>query len=212
MRAETKSRHDGMVPGAGPQAVLGPRHDPRVDPPHKNDRRRLLGWVALLTLTPISIGVVLWAALGLNGSYPTVAPPVPRGWQAVPGVYASFSVPAPWALQQFMSDAAGDVYYAGPGGGAGESVTEADVPPSPQAALPPIVETFLGGHYRVLSVRPFHLARAAQAWHYQFRLAGGKAGLGTMAWVRTTQSEIWLVGLPASATTERVLSTLTVAS
>jgi hypothetical protein len=168
--------------------------------------------VALLTLTPVSIGVVLWAALGLNGSYPTVAPPVPRGWQAVAGVYASFSVPKNWTLQQFMSDAAGDVYYAGPGGGAGESVTEADAPPPPRAALPQIVGTFLGGHYRVLSVSPFHLARAAQAWHYRFRLADGDEGLGTMAWVRATESEVWLVSLPASATTEKALSTLTVAS
>jgi hypothetical protein len=168
--------------------------------------------VALLTLTPVSIGVVLWAALGLNGSYPTVAPPVPTGWQAVPGVYASFSVPRNWTLQQFMSDAAGDVYYAGPGGGAGESVAEADKAPSPHVALPQIVETFLGGHSQVLSVTPFRLAGAAQAWHYRFRLADGKEGLGTMAWVRTTESEVWLVGLPTSATTERALSTLTVAS
>jgi hypothetical protein len=168
--------------------------------------------VALLTLTPVCVGVVLWAALGLNGSYPTVAPPVPRGWQAVPGVYASFSVPRSWALQQFMSDAAGDVYYAGTSGGAGESVTEADVAPSPRAPLPQIVGTFLGGHYRVLSVVPFHLDRAAFAWHYRFLLDDGKNALGTMAWVRTTESEVWLVGLPSSATTQRVLSTLTVAS
>ena len=33
-----------------------------------------------------------------------------------------------------------------------------------------------------------------------------------MAWVKTTESEVWLVGLPSSATAERVLSTLTVAS
>jgi hypothetical protein len=172
----------------------------------------LLGWLALLTLTPICIGVVLWAAIGLNGNYPTVAPPVPRGWQSVAGVYASFSVPHSWSLQQFMSDAAGDVYYAGASGGAGESVTEADVPPSPHAALPQIVGTFLGGHYRVLSVKGFHLAGAALSWHYQFLLDDGKKGLGTMAWVKTTESEVWLVALPSSATTERVLSTLTVAS
>ena len=212
MRAETESRHAGTPPPAGPGAAPAPRHDPRVDPPNKGDRRRLLAWVALLTLTPICIGVVLWAALGLNGNYPTVAPPVPRGWQAVPGVYASFSVPRDWTLQQFMSDAAGDVYYEGASGGAGESVAEADVPPSPDAALPQVVATFLGGHYRVLSVSPFHLARAAQAWHYRFRLADGDEGLGTMAWVRATESEVWLVSLPASATTEKALSTLTVAS
>ena len=172
----------------------------------------MLAWVALLTLTPICIGVVLWAALGLNGNYPTVAPSVPRGWQAVRGVYASFSVPGDWTLQQFMSDAAGDVYYAGTGGGAGESVTEADVPPSPSAAIPQIVATFLGSRFRVLSVKPFHLARAAQSWHYRFRLADGREGLGTMAWVRTTESEVWLVALPASATAETVLSTLAVSS
>ncbi|MGO9661287.1 MAG: hypothetical protein ACLP7F_23400 [Acidimicrobiales bacterium] len=212
MRAETGSRHTPTSAGVSPGAAPAPRHDPRIDPPNKSDRRRLLAWVVLLTLTPICVGVVIWAALGLNGNYPTVAPPVPRGWQAVPGVYASFSVPRDWTLQQFMSDAAGDVYYAGAGGGAGESVTEADVPPLPRAALPQIVETFLGGHYRVLSVRPFHLARAALSWQYQFRLADGKEGLGTMAWVRTTESEVWLVGLPASATTKRILSTLTVAS
>jgi hypothetical protein len=50
------------------------------------------------------------------------------------------------------------------------------------------------------------------SWHYRFRLADGKEGLGIMAWVRTTESEVWLVGLPASATTERALGTLTVAS
>jgi hypothetical protein len=172
----------------------------------------LLGWVALLTLTPICAGVVVWAAIGLNGNYPTVTPPVPRGWQAVPGVYASFSVPHGWTLQQFMSDAAGDVYYAGASAGAGESVTEADVAPSPRTALPQIVGTFLGGHYRVLSVRAFHLAGAARSWHYEFLLGDGREALGTMAWVKTTESEVWLVALPSSTTAERVLSTLTVAS
>ncbi len=214
MRAGTESRHRAPLPQAtsGAAPAPAPRHDPRVDPPTKRDRRRLLAWLALLTLTPICIGVVLWAAIGLNGNYPTVAPPVPRGWQAVPGVYASFSVPHGWTLQQFMSDAAGDVYYAGASGGAGESVTEADVPPSPRDALPQIVGTFLGAHYRVLSVTAFHLAGAELSWHYQFLLGDGKEGLGTMAWVKTTESEVWLVGLPSSATTERVLSTLTVAS
>jgi hypothetical protein len=172
----------------------------------------LLTWVALLTLTPICLGVVLWAAIGLNGNYPTVAAPVPRGWQAVPGVYASFSVPRSWTLQQLMSDAAGDVFYSGTSAGAGETVTEADVAPSPGAALPQIVGTWLGGHYRVLSVKPSHLSGAALSWRYQFRLGDGKQGVGIMAWVKTTQSEVWLVGLPSSATTERVLSTLTVAS
>ncbi len=212
MRAGTESRHSAPPHQATSGAPPAPRHDPRIDPPTKRDRRRLLGWLALLTLTPICIGVVLWAAIGLNGNYPTVAPPVPRGWQSVAGVYASFSVPHSWSLQQFMSDAAGDVYYAGTSGGAGESVTEADVPPSPRGALPQIVGTFLGAHYRVLSVTAFHLAGAELSWHYQFLLGDGKEGLGTMAWVKTTESEVWLVGLPSSATTERVLSTLTVAS
>ena len=210
VRAETTSRHVERAGQAAPSA--GARHDPRIDPPDKSDRRRLLAWVALLTLTPICVGIVVWAALGWNGNYPTVAPPVPPGWQAVPGVYASFSVPGGWKLQQFMSDAAGDVYYSGASGAAGESVTEADVPPSPRSALPQIVATFLGGHYRVLAVQPFHLARAAMSWQYRFRLADGKEGLGVMAWVRTTESEVWLVGLPASATTERALATLTVGS
>ncbi len=212
MRAGTESRHVRAPSDASLGAAPAPRHDPRVDPPTKGDRRRLLAWVALLTLTPVCIGVVLWAALGLNGNYPTVPAPVPRGWQAVPGVYASFSVPRSWALQQFMSDAAGDVYYAGQSGGAGESVIEADVPPSPLAAVPQIVVTFLGGHYRVLSVKPFHLEGAALSWRYRFRLTGGKQGVGIMAWVKTTESEVWLVGVPSSTTTDRVLSTLTVAS
>ena len=126
------------VPPAGGQTLLqhtGPRrHDPRIDPPTKADRRRLWRWAALLAFCPICLGVVVWAALGMNGSYPTVKPPVPAGWQSVPGIYASFSVPGGWSLKQFLSDASGDVYYSGAGGGVGESVTQADRAPERQRA------------------------------------------------------------------------------
>jgi hypothetical protein len=127
-------------------------------------------------------------------------------------VYASFSVPRDWSLQQLLSDADGDVFYGGPGGGAGESVTQADTAPSPVPPLSPIVETFLGGPYRVASVSEFHLAGATLAWHYRFRVAGAKLALGIMAWVRDTESEVWLVALPASPTATEALATLTVRS
>ena len=197
---------------SGPAASPG-RHDPRVDPPTRADRRRLWLWVALLAFCPLCLGVVVWAALGMNGSYPTVRPPVPPGWQSVAGIYASFSVPGNWSLKQFMSDASGDVYYSGPGGGVGESVTEADRAPAPHPPLPRIVSTFLGGgRYEVSSVATTSLPNATLAWRYRFRLDDGGSGMGVMAWVKPTQSEVWLIASPVSATTAKSVSTLTLAS
>jgi len=205
-----------LTDGGSPQTVQQPgpphRHDPRVDPPNKQDRRRVWLWMALLAFCPICLGVVLWAALDLNGSYPTVKPPVPSGWQAVPGIYASFSVPAAWSLDQEMSDSNGDVYYSGPGGGVGESVAQADTAPSPSGALPTIVGTFLEAPYHVNSVDKITLKHATTAWRYQFHLADGRTAAGVMAWVKPTQSEIWLIFSPVSPTTEKALSTLTLAS
>ena len=189
-----------------------PRQVTRVGPRTKSERRRLFGWLALLGFTPVCVGVAIWAAVSLNGSYPTVAPPVPRGWQAVPGIYASFSAPKSWALQDVMSDASGDVYYSGRGGAAGESVTQADKAPSPYAALPAIIESFLGSGCKVTSVSPTKLRNAAVAWDYHFSLAGGSSGMGILAWVRTTQSEVWLVTDPVTKTSDELLSTLTLAS
>jgi hypothetical protein len=186
-------------------------HDPRVDPPTKRDRRRLLMWVAFLGITPICLGVVVWAAFGLNGGYPTVAPPVPAGWQAVRGIYASFSAPKNWALQQGMSDAAGDIYYAGPTGGAGESVLQSDKPPS-TARFPTIVRTYLGGNYSVLQRAPYRVRNATFAWEYTFRLSDRTTGIGILAWVKQTQSEVWLIVTPADRVTEKVMTTLALAS
>jgi hypothetical protein len=129
----------------------------------------------------------------------------------VPGIYASFSVPMTWSLQQLMSDAAGDVYYSGPSGAAGESVVQANVAPAPGAPLPAVVKAFLGGRYRVVSVVRTRLHNATLSWRYRFSAGDGQTGLGTLAWVKATRSEVWLVALPAAPTTEKVLSTLALA-
>jgi hypothetical protein len=196
----------------GPMTGEGRRFDPRLDPPTRAHRRKFWAWVAFLTFCPICVAVVLWAAFDLNGNYPTVQPPVPHGWQSVPGIYASFSAPKNWSLNQVMSDAAGDIFYSGPGGGAGESVTQAGSAPSPARALPAIVGTFLGRRYQVIAKVPITLRHATVAWRYRFHLAGGGTGLGIMAWVSATQSDVWLVVQPASSTTGKILSTLTLAS
>jgi hypothetical protein len=199
--------------GSGRAEPLGPprRHDPRIDPPTKADRRRTGWWVAVLAFTPICLGLLVWATVNWNGSYPNVKAPVPHSWQAVPGIYASFSVPGNWSLQPFMSDAASDVYYSGPAGGIGESVTQADKEPSATGHLPAIVGTFLTERYSVASVTPFRLRNAAAAWRYQFRLANGIEGTGILAWASATQSEVWLIATPRTATTDEALSTLTLA-
>jgi hypothetical protein len=206
----------GQAPGSSrpdeAPARPGHRHDPRIDPPTSADRRRLLRWAALLAFCPVCLGVVVWAAIGMNGSYPTVKPPVPSGWQAVPGIYASFSAPSSWSLQQSMSDSSGDIYYSGPGGGAGESVAEADHQPPHLGPLPAIVGSFLEVPYRVTSVTGARIKNATVAWHYNFSLKGGGTAVGVLAWVKPTQSEIWMIVSPVSATTERALSTLTLAT
>ena len=184
----------------------------RQDAPTRRDRRRQWLWVAFMGFCPLCLGVVVWAALSLNGGYPTVAPPVPKGWQAVAGVYASFSAPKGWTLNETMSDAQGDTYYSGPGGGAGVSVTQADHAPVAATTVPGVVSTFLGGHYRVTSITPRAVRNAAKAWTYRFALSHQKEGLGILAWVKATQSEVWLVALPASPTAEKLLSTLTLAT
>jgi hypothetical protein len=165
-----------------------------------------------MAFTPICIGVVVWAALDLNGSYPTVKPAVPHGWQAVLGIYASFSVPNSWVLEQSMSDESADVYYSGRAGAAGESVLEADAAPSPTRGFPAVLATYLGGQYAVQSVEPVKLGNASVAWRYRFRLTGGGTGLGVLAWVKATQTQVWLVAAPATALANRVLSTLRLAT
>ena len=200
----------GVRRAAGPAG--GRRHDPRIDPPTKQDRRKLWRWVALMAFCPICLGVVVWAAVGMNGSYPTVKPPVPAGWQSVAGIYASFSVPRSWSLKQFMSDAAGDIYYSGPGGGIGESVTQADNAPQAGGRLPAIVGTFLGWKYQVSSFTPMKIANATVAWRYRFHLENGTSTTGVLAWVKPTQSDVWLVASKDSSTTEKAISTLTLAT
>jgi hypothetical protein len=201
---DTRARDD-------PAFVQARRHDPRIDPPTQADRRKLQWWLAVLAFTPICLGVLVWATVNWNGGYPNVKPPVPRGWQSVPGIYASFSVPGNWSLQQFMSDPSGDVYYSGPAGGAGESVQQADREPSATGRLPSIVGTFLVDRYTVSSLTPFKLRNATVAWHYLFRLANGTNATGILAWSGPTQTEVWLIALPVSATTDQALSTLTLA-
>ncbi len=188
------------------------RHDPRIDPPNTQDKRRLWAWLALLGLTPICLGVVAWAALGLNGSYPTVSPPVPHGWQAVRGIYASMSVPKGWSLQQTLSDANGDIYYAGQGGGVGLSAVEANKAPAHTGGLPSVVRLFIGGPYVVEQVSPFKLHNAAEAWRYRLALRGGKTAEAVLAWAKLTQTRVWMVATTLTPTTGRALATLTLAS
>ncbi len=198
---------------AGSQARAKPEDGgPRDGAPTSRGRRRVWLWVALLAFSPACVGVATWAALAWNGSYPTVAAPVPHGWQAVPGVYASFSVPKSWSFQQSLSDSQGDVYYSGPGGAAAQSVTEARRPPAPGRTVPAVVANYLGGSYTVTSVAPYRLHNAGRCWEYRFSLPSHEKALGILAWARKTSSEVWLVAMPASPTTERVLSTLTLAA
>jgi hypothetical protein len=199
------------APAATAQGAPG-RRDPRLGPPTARDRRRSWLWLAFLGISPICIGVVVWASLDLNGSYPTVKPPVPAGWQAVPGIYASFSAPKSWSLDQAMSDSAGDIYYRGTTGAVGESVTESDQLFSLSSGLPTIVATYVGGHYTSYSRQPYHLKHATNAWLYTFRLPGGGQALGVRAWVKATLSQVWLITPAATQTERRILSTLTLAS
>jgi hypothetical protein len=73
------------------------------------------------------------------------------------------------------------------------------------------VGTFLTDRYSVVSVTPFRLRYAAAAWRYRFRLANGTKGTGILAWARATQSEVWLIAAPVTATTDKALSTLSLA-
>jgi hypothetical protein len=218
-RATGIAQNAGLTQNAGLSGASAPpaqstwrRHDPRIDPPTREDRRKLRKWAALLAFCPICLCVVVWAALEMNGNYPTVKPPVPAGWQSVPGVYASFSVPANWSLKQFMSDAAGDTYYSGPSGGVGESVMQADQAPSADGPLPTIVGTFLGWKYQVSSVTSTRIANATVAWRYRFHLVNGTTASGVLAWVKQTQSVVWLIASRDSPVTEKAISTLTLAS
>lgn len=188
------------------------RHDPRIDPPTVQDKRRLWAWLGLLCLTPLCLGVVVWAAVGLNGSYPTVRPPVPAGWIAVRGIYASISVPKGWSLQQLLSDPNGDSYYSGHSGAVGLSVVESDKVPPHIGPLPNVVRDFLGSPYRVARVSPLKLRNAAEAWAYRFALPGGQTGAAVLAWVKVTQTRVWVVATTVTPTAQRVLSTLTLAS
>lgn len=194
-----------------PAGVGSPQGSAPMNPGRMN-RKKLWLWVAFLAFSPACVGVATWAALTWNGSYPTVAPPVPPGWQAVAGVYASFSVPKSWSFRQSLSDSQGDVYYSGPGGAAAQSVREVHTPPSPARSVPAVVAGYLGGGYTITSVTPYRLLHAARSWEYRFGLPAHKKGLGILAWAPQTSSEVWLIVVPASPTTERVLSTLTLAA
>lgn len=208
------------MPGFGGQAPpgavrepanLAPDGDSQAPVSARRGRKKIWVWVAFLAFSPICLGVTVWAALSWNGSYPTVKPPVPRGWQAIPGVYASFSVPKGWSLQQGLSDSEGDVYYAGRGGAAAESVTQATRAPSPSRRVPAQISNYLGGRYEVTSITAEKLRNARAAWGYRFMLPGHQQAMGTLAWAKGTQSEVWLVTLQASPTAKKILATLTLA-
>jgi hypothetical protein len=209
---QTGQRAGGATVAGGDHLSGGGLPAKATGTPTSRERRRLWMWVAFLGFSPVCLGIVAWAAVAWNGSYPTVAPVVPKGWQPVAGIYASFSTPKGWVLQPGMADAQGDAYYSGPGGAAGEMVRPASTPPRPTRQVPAVIATFLGGHYTVESITPYRLRYASAAWRYRFNLGRGEHALGILAWVRPTQSEVWLVALPASATAQKVLSTLTVAS
>ena len=208
MRAQNGDVGTIVLAGAAPGQR---RHDPRIDQPTRADRRRLWKWGALLAFCPICLAVVVWAAVDMNGSYPTVKPPVPSGWQSVPGIYASFSAPGSWSLKQFLSDASGRLLL-----GRGWRRRRVSHPsgPRPESAgpLPEIVGTFLGWKYKVNSVSPTKIANATMAWRYHFHLVNGTSSVGCWRWVKPTQSEVWLIASKDSATTEKALSTLTLAS
>jgi hypothetical protein len=42
-------------------------------------------------------------------------------------------------------------------------------------------------------------------------LPNGAKGTGILAWASATQSEVWLIATPVTATTDKALSTLTLA-
>jgi hypothetical protein len=200
MPDEIVATHHPKVPAS--------RSDPRINEPTRADRQRVWKWLALLALSPLCVGLAIWATSGPSPSYPTVKPPVPHGWQAVPGIYASFSVPRGWVLENALSDQMGDVYYSGRGGGAGESVTEANQEPSAATPLPAIIRAFLQENYRVTSSTNYRLHNAAVAWLYRFKLADGTTAAAVHAWVRSSDTDAWLVASPVNPTTQEVLRTL----
>ena len=130
------------------------RHDPRIDQPTRADRRRLWRWAALLAFCPICLGVVVWAALEHERQLPDR--------QTAGPVRVAIG---PWHLCQFLgarqlvAQAVPERRFGrrlitrAPGGGVGESVTQADRAPTAHGPLPEIVGTFLGWKYQVTSVR-----------------------------------------------------------
>ena len=163
------------------------RHDPRLDPPTKADRRRLLGWVAFLSLTPICLAVVVWAALGLNGNYPTVAPPGSRRLASGAGYIRQLLGAQELDAPAVHERCRGRHLLLGAGGGVGESVTAVTSAPRP-TALPAIVGTYLTSRYVVVARDGLQIRNATKAWRYTFRLTDGATGLGVLAWVKPTQS------------------------
>ena len=49
-------------------------------------------------------------------------------------------------------------------------------------------------------------------WRYRFHLVNGTTASGVLAWVKPTQSVVWLIASRDSSITEKAISTLTLAS
>ena len=102
--------------------------------------------------------------------------------------------------------------YSGPGGGVGESVTQADRAPKAHGRLPEIVGTFLGWKYQVSSVagdedRQCHRCLAISVPFGERQIVRRRTGVG-----QTDPIGGLAVPHEISATTEKALSTLTLAS
>lgn len=193
-----------------PPERRGRPHDVRLDEPTAADRRRNRRWLVLLLLTPVCLGVVVYAALGTKAApYPEVKPLQPAGWQVETNPYVGLSIPPRWQLNTAFSDQNGDSYWAGTGGVVAESVSVTNVAPTATRKLPEIIGVFLRTGYQVTGVTPITLTNATVAWRYQFALANGQRAVGVHAWVKDNQTEVWFVVTPPNATTDHVLSTLT---
>jgi hypothetical protein len=166
-----------------------------------------------MLVSPVCLAVVVWYSIGVKPPpVPTVHPPVPAGWQPEANAYVGLSVPSTWVLRPAYSDSNGDSYWSGPGGGVGESVIVASTAPTQKAAPPAVLTSFLPGEsYRVISETPIRIPNATVAWRVQLSLRNGTEATAVHAWVRDTQTEVWVVGHPSSATVDQSLRTLTLA-
>jgi hypothetical protein len=182
-----------------------------VERRERRKSRRRLGLVAIIG---VGLGVAtLIAAIVAGRSSPSPQPTsVPAGFKAVDDGVFAYAVPKPWSTNQAATDNAGDRMTGGADGWVAEHVETRTAPPAAGETPPAPFKSFGEPRPTAFSLgppTPTRVAGTTSAVRYEVTRPGGFRATAVEAWSRPAQVELWIMVHASPATTDSILSTLT---